>query len=75
MEQKLEIFFRLGIAREDDLSAVGGRKMNVEHLFGGDAAIHDPDAVGFAILGFDFLEEVGEGGLVSGIEAQRRWPD
>lgn len=39
-------------------------------FFGGDAAVHDPDALGFAILGFDFFEEVGEGGVVGGIAGE-----
>ena len=34
MEQKLEIFFRLGVACEDDFSTVACRKVNIEHLNG-----------------------------------------
>ncbi len=39
-------------------------------FLGGDASVHDPDAIGFAILVFDFLEEVGKGGFVGGVASE-----
>ena len=38
-----------------------------KHLFRGDAPVHDPSAVGLAVLGFDFFDEVRQGGLVGGV--------
>jgi hypothetical protein len=41
-----------------------------EHVLGRDAAIHDPDALGFAILILDFGEEVLERALVRGVAGE-----
>ena len=38
-----------------------------QHVFGGDAAIHDPGAPGFAEAGLDFFQEAAQGGLVGGV--------
>jgi len=35
--------------------------------FGGDAAVHEPDALGFAVLVLDRLEEAGQRGFVGGV--------
>ena len=39
----------------------------LQRLFGGDAAVHDPDSVGTAILCFDLFEKIFQGGLVTGV--------
>ena len=41
-----------------------------EGFFGRDSAVHDPDAPGFAVLIFDFREEVFEGRFVGGVAGE-----
>src|SRR6266571_1868814 len=36
VDQELEFGFGMGIAREPDLAAVGGRQMHIDHLDGGE---------------------------------------
>ena len=36
-------------------------------FLGGDATVHDPDAVGLAVLVLDLLQEALEGGFVCGV--------
>jgi len=38
-----------------------------QHVLGGDAAIHDPDAAGFAEARLDFFQEAAQGGFVRGV--------
>ena len=38
-----------------------------EHVLGGDAAVHDPDAPRLAEAGLDFLQEAAQGGFVGGV--------
>ena len=41
-----------------------------QHFLGRDAAVHDPDAVGFPVLGFDFLQEAAQRRLVARVAGQ-----
>ena len=45
---------------------LGGAHL-LQRLFGGDAAVHAPDALGTSVLRFDVFEEVFQGGLVTGV--------
>ena len=38
----------------------------LEDFLGGNAPIHDPNTVGFAVLGFDLFQKVAQGGFVFG---------
>lgn len=40
VEQELEVFLGLGVAGHDDLAAVGGGQVDVEHLHGGELFEH-----------------------------------
>jgi len=41
-----------------------------QHLLGGNAAIHDPDAVCLAVLGFDLAQHAAQRGAVGGVARQ-----
>jgi hypothetical protein len=56
----------LGCAHEVMHRRIGGPHLG-KHFLGGNAAVHDPDPLGFAVLGFDFREEAAQGGLVGGV--------
>jgi hypothetical protein len=45
----------------------GGRAHAPERLFGGDPPIHDPGALGLAVLTLDGVQEIRQRGLVAGI--------
>ena len=45
---------------------LGGAHL-LQRLFGGDAAVHDPDSVRTSILCFDLFEKVFQGGLLTGV--------
>ena len=45
---------------------LGGAHL-LQRLFGGDAAVHDPDSVRPSILRFDAFEKILQGGLVTGV--------
>ena len=57
-----------------DEAGVAGERIAGAHLserfLRGDAAIHDPDALGLAVLLFDLREEVLERGFVGGVAGQ-----
>ena len=50
--------------KTDGRIATGEGVFPAPTFFGGDAAVHDPDSVGPAILCFDLFEKVFQGGLV-----------
>ena len=64
VEEELEVFFGLGVAGHDDLASVGGGKVDVDHLHGGELFQHGSrcePAGGAAEPGFErHLQAVGE---------------
>ena len=48
---------------------IGGAHLG-QHFFGWNAAVHHPNALGFAVLGFDFIEHVTQRGFVGGVAGQ-----
>ncbi len=41
-----------------------------QRLFRGNAAVHDPDSIGFAVSGLDAFEQIGQRGAVRGVAGQ-----
>ena len=71
--------FLTGIFQLGELSFRGAEKIGnwwvklahlLQGVFGGYATIHDPDAIGFAVLGLDLPEKIGQGGFVRGVAGQ-----
>ena len=68
-----EVFLQFGEATFGGADKVSNRWIGLAHLsegfFGGDAAIHDPGALLFAVAVGDFFQHAGERGFVGGVAA------
>ena len=72
--EREQSFFQFGEPPLGRADQIGDRRIGRahlgKHLLGRNAAIHHPDAVGLAVLGFDLAQDAAQRGLVGGVPRQ-----